>query len=105
RAEAGLSSAKAQAAQAKANALQAQRNYERSLEIKKANTQLVSDQELEQLKTQTEVNQAMLEAANHNVDQSQASLRDAKSSLAKTTILAPMSGRITRLAVEEGETA
>ena len=105
RAEAGLSSARAQAAQAKANALQAQRNYERNLEIKKTNPQLVSDQELEQLKTQTEVNQAMLDAANHNVDQSQASLRDAKSSLAKTTILAPMSGRITRLAVEQGETA
>jgi HlyD family secretion protein len=105
RAEAGLSAAKAQAAQAKANAIQAQRNYERSLEIKKSNAQLVSDENMEQLKTQMEVNQAMLESANHNVDQSIATLKDAQSSLSKTTILAPMSGRITRLAVEQGETA
>jgi HlyD family secretion protein len=105
RAEAGLSAAKAQAAQARANAIQAQRNYDRSLEIRKANAQLVSDESLEQLKTQAEVNQALLESANHNVDQANASLSDSKSSLAKTTILAPMSGRITRLAVEQGETA
>ncbi len=105
RAEAGLSAAKAQAAQARANSIQAQRNYDRSLEIRKANAQLVSDESLEQLKTQAEVNQALLESANHNVDQANASLSDSKSSLAKTTILAPMSGRITRLAVEQGETA
>ncbi len=105
RAEAGLSAAKAQAAQARANALQAQRNYDRSLDIRKTNAQLVSDESLEQLKTQAEVNQALLESATHNVDQANASLSDSRSSLAKTTILAPMSGRITRLAVEEGETA
>jgi len=51
------------------------------------------------------VNEALLEASDHNVEQSNASVRDAKNSLGKTTILAPMSGRITRLVVEEGETA
>lgn len=105
RAEAALSSSKAQEAQAKANFIQAQRNYERSAEIRKANAQLVSDQEMEQLRTQAEVQQALHDAAVHQVEQSAAQLRDAKSSLAKTTILAPMSGRITRLAVEQGETA
>jgi HlyD family secretion protein len=105
RAEAALSASKAQEAQAKANLIQAQRNYQRSAEIKKANTQLVSDEQLEQLKTQAEVQQALHDASTHQVEQSAAQLNDAKSSLAKTTILAPMSGRVTRLAVEQGETA
>jgi HlyD family secretion protein len=105
RAEAALSASKAQEAQAKANFIQAQRNYQRSADIKKANSQLVSDEQLEQLKTAAEVQEALQQAAIHQVEQSEAQLRDAKSSLAKTTILAPMSGRVTRLAVEQGETA
>ena len=105
RAEAALSSAKAQAAQARANFLQAKRSYDRNVEIRKTNPQLVSDADIEQTRTQMEVNQALLEASDFNVEQSSASVRDAKNSLAKTTILAPMSGRITRLVVEQGETA
>ena len=105
RAEAGLSSAKAQAAQARANYLQAKRNYDRNVEIQKSNAQLVSEADLEQTRTQMEVNAALQEAATHNVEQAEASVRDAKTSLSKTTILAPMSGRITRLVVEQGETA
>ena len=105
RAEAGLSSAKAQAAQARANFLQAKRSYDRNVEIRKTNAQLVSDAEIEQTRTQMEVNQALLEASDFNVEQSNASVRDAKNSLGKTTIRAPMSGRITRLVVEQGETA
>ena len=104
-AEAALSSAKAQAAQARANLLQSKRNYERQTEIKKTNPQLVSDSDLETLKTQLEVNEALNEAAGHNVEQSTASLRTSRSNLNKTTIVAPMAGRITRLAVEQGETA
>lgn len=105
RAEAQLSSAKAQAAQARANFLQAKRTYDRNMEMRTTNAQLVSDAEVEQTRTQVEVNQALLEASDHNVEQSNASVRDAKNNLGKTTILAPMSGRITRLVVEQGETA
>jgi HlyD family secretion protein len=105
RSQAALSSAKAQEAQARANLIQAERNYQRSLEIQKANAQLVAAEQLEQLKTQVDVNKALAEAAKHNVDQSEAGLRDARSKLSKTTILAPMSGRVTRLVVEQGETA
>ncbi|HZI28923.1 MAG TPA: efflux RND transporter periplasmic adaptor subunit [Gemmatimonadaceae bacterium] len=105
RAEAGLSSAKAQAAQARANYLQAKRAYDRNLEMRKTNAQLVSEADLERTKTDMEVNEAMLEASTHNVEQSNASVRDARQSLAKTRIHAPMSGRITRLVVEQGETA
>src|ERR687888_1523224 len=105
RAEAALSAAKASAAQAKANLIQAQKSYERSLEIKKANAQLVSGEQLEQLRTSVDVNQAVLESQNHLVDQNAAQLAQVKSALGKTTIYAPMSGRVTRLNVEGGETA
>jgi HlyD family secretion protein len=105
RSAAAVASSRAQAAQAKANYIQAQRNYERSAEIKKQNPQLVSDEQLEQLRTAMEVNQALMEAATHSVDQAAASLRDARSRLEKSTIVAPMSGKVTRLNVEQGETA
>ena len=105
RSAAAIASSRAQAAQAKANYIQAQRNYERSAEIKKQNPQLVSDEQLEQLRTAMEVNQALMDAATHSVDQAAASLRDARSRLEKSTILAPMSGKVTRLNVEQGETA
>ena len=105
RSAAEVASARSQAATARPSLLQAQRNYERLLALKKANPTLVSDEQVEQLRTQMEVSKAQLESANNGIAQSQASLRDAQSLLAKTTIFAPMSGRITRLNVQEGETA
>src|SRR6476469_11004326 len=105
RVEAALASSRAQMAQAEANLIQAQKSYERTAAIKKTNPQLISDENLEQLRTTVDVNKAMYEAAKHSVDQSTAGVRDARSSLGKTTIYAPMSGRVTRLNVENGETA
>lgn len=105
RMEASLASSKAQMAQAKANLLQAQRSLDRTAAIKKTNPTLISDEQMEQLRTAVDVNRAEYEAATHSVDQASASLRDASSSLGKTTIYAPMSGRVTRLNVENGETA
>lgn len=105
RAAAAVASARSQAATARPSLVQARRNYNRLLELKKANPTLVSDEQVEQLKTQVEVAAAQLESAQNGIAQSQASLRDAQSLLAKTTIFAPMSGRVTRLNVQEGETA
>jgi HlyD family secretion protein len=105
RATAAVASARSQAAQAKPALLQAQRNYDRLMALKKANPTLVSDEQIEQLRTQVDVSQAQLEAANHQIDQANAALRDSQSLLSKTTIVAPMSGRVTRLSVEQGETA
>jgi HlyD family secretion protein len=105
RAEAALANARAGLAQSRANLLQAQRNYERQQEIRKTNEALVSAAELEQLQTQFEVNQALETAAQENVKQAEASLTDARWQLSRTTIYAPMSGRVTRLNVEVGETA
>jgi len=105
RSEAALASSRAQAAQSKASLLQAERNYERSQSIKTQSPALVSDDQLEQLKTQAEVSKALFDAATFSVEQAQASVRDAKQALSRTTITAPMSGKVTRLNVEEGETA
>ena len=105
RAEAALANARASLAQSRANLLQAKRNLERQLEIRKVNVALVSAQELEQLTTQLDVNKALVTAAEENVKQSDASLKDARYQLSRTTIYAPMTGRITRLNVEIGETA
>jgi HlyD family secretion protein len=105
RAQAAVASARSQAATARPNLAQARRNYNRLLELKKANPTLVSDEQVEQLKTQVEVAQGQLESATNGIAQAQASFRDAQSLLAKTTIFAPMSGRVTRLNVREGETA
>ena len=105
RATASLAAGRAQAAQARANLIQAERSYERTAEIKKSNAQLISDEQIEQLRTQVDVNRAMLEAAQFAVQQAEAQLKDARTSLGKTTLYAPMAGRVTRLNVEMGETA
>ena len=105
RAEAALANARASAAQARANLLQAKRDLERQQQIRKTNAELVSTQEIERLETQLEVNEALVEAASENVKQAEASLKDARFQLSRTTIYAPMAGRVTRLNVEVGETA
>jgi len=102
---AGVASARADLARAKANLEQSQNSYRRSAEIVKENPALISAEQLEQLKTTVDVNNALYQAALHTVDQMNAALRNSQSNLAKTTILAPMDGRITRLAVQQGETA
>ena len=105
RAVATVASSRAQLAQAQANLDQAKKSYDRSAQIQKQNPQLIAAEQVEQLRTAVDVNTALVESAKHAVDQSEASLKDAKSALEKTTIYAPMAGRITRLAVEQGETA
>ena len=105
RATAVVASTRAQLTQAIANLDQAKKSYERSAQIKQQNPQLIAEEQVEQLHTAVDVNTALVESAKHAVDQSEASLNDAKSALEKTTIYAPMAGRVTRLAVEQGENA
>jgi len=103
--EAMLASSQATAAQAQANKDQAERAYNRARDIRAQNAQLVSQEALEQAETQLRVAVANLDAANRQVDQARAALREAQDQLRKTNIIAPMTGRVTRLAVEEGEVA
>jgi HlyD family secretion protein len=105
RAQAAVQSSKANEVQSRANMTQSQKSYERSAEIKKRSPELVSDEQLEQLRTAAEVAKAVYEATQHQVGQANATLRDATQNLGKTKLYAPMAGRVTRLNVEVGETA
>ncbi|MBA2243833.1 MAG: efflux RND transporter periplasmic adaptor subunit [Gemmatimonadetes bacterium] len=104
RAEAAVAQARAQAAQARATALQAESALNRAEQIARTN-ELISTADLEQARTQSAVAQAQSEAARFGIAQAEAQLSEAREALRKTTIVAPMSGRVTRLNIEEGETA
>jgi HlyD family secretion protein len=105
RARAGLSQARAQVAQQQANYTQAVRELDRIEGILARDSVLVSRQQAEDARTAVEVSQALLEAAEYGVEQAEAAVDESEEQLAKTIILAPMTGKVTRLNVEEGETA
>ena len=105
RAEAGLSDAQAREAQARGNYQQAQRDWDRIRQLNEAAEGMITETEFEQARTNAEVQQALAESARHGVNMARASVREARDNLAKTVIEAPMSGRVTRLNVERGETA
>jgi HlyD family secretion protein len=105
RAQAGLASAQASALQARANRDQARRELDRSQELRSTDSNLVSQVQLEQAQTNYEVSAAVANSAEHQVEQARAMLQEAQEQLAKTILRAPMSGQVTRLAVEEGEVA
>ncbi|MBI1967885.1 MAG: efflux RND transporter periplasmic adaptor subunit [Gemmatimonadetes bacterium] len=105
RARALLASAEASAVQAKANRDQSDRALRRTKELREQNPNLVSQEQLEQGLTAFEVAEALANSAQHQVDQARAGVQEARDQLGKTHIVAPMSGRVTRLAVEEGEVA
>ncbi len=105
RAQAALATAEALALQARANRDQAQRALGRTKELHQQNPNLVSQEQLEQAQTAFDIAEANLNSATHQVDQSRAAVESSRQNLAKSHIVAPMSGRVTRLAVEEGEVA
>lgn len=105
RARAAVAQAEAQVTQARANVEQARRSLERVESLKAENPTLVSDEQLELARTNDAVQRALAEAAEHAVRQARAALKEASDQLAKTVIRAPMDGQVTRLNVEEGETA
>jgi HlyD family secretion protein len=105
RAQAAMSSAEAAAVQARANRDQSSRSLQRTKELKEQNPNLVSPEQAEQVQTAFEIAESNLTASQHMVEQSRAGLQEARDQLAKTHLVAPMAGRVTRLAVEEGEVA
>jgi HlyD family secretion protein len=105
RAEAALSSAQAASLQAQVNRDQAKRQLDRQMRLKDTDPNLVSTEQLEQAQQSFDVAEAVYRSQQHQVAQSRASLEEARDLLSKTTLRAPMTGRVTRLAVEEGEVA
>src|SRR5438309_11453445 len=96
RAQAAMSSAQAAAVQAKANRDQAQRALGRTKELRTQTPNLVSQEQLEQAETAFDIAEANPTAATHQVDQARAAVRSARDNLRKTTLIAPMAGRVTR---------
>ena len=105
RATAAMSSAEAGVVQARANRDQSQRGLQRTKELREQNPNLISQEQLEQAQTAFDIAEANWTAAQHLVEQARAGLQQARDELAKTHLVAPMPGRVTRLAVEEGEVA
>ena len=105
RAEAGVAQARATLAQQQAAYQQAQRDADRLTALQARGTDFVTEAEVEQAVTNAEVQHRLFEASEHSVEQAEANLDQERDRLGKTTIRAPMSGRITRLNVERGETA
>lgn len=106
RARAELSAAQSREAQARAQLIQAERDHERLTALAAATAaNLVSRQSVEEAETQVEVQQQALEAATFGVAQAQAMLEEADDRVQKTIIRSPMEGVVTRLNVDEGETA
>src|SRR5881628_2602683 len=105
RANAAMSSAQAGAVQARATRDQSQRALTRTKELREQNPNLISQEQLEQAQTAFDIAEANQTAATHLVEQARAGYQEARDQLAKTHLVAPMAGRVTRLAVEEGEVA
>jgi HlyD family secretion protein len=105
RAEALLQSSQAGLAQVRANRDHTKRQLDRALEIRRTNANLISAEAVEQAQNAYDVALATYQSNESVVDQARAQLQEAKDNLAKTRIYAPIDGRVTRLAVEEGEVA
>ncbi|MDC0160695.1 efflux RND transporter periplasmic adaptor subunit [Gemmatimonadales bacterium] len=104
RAEAQLAQSQAQEGQQRANLTQATRDQDRLVQLRTRDSLLVSPQQLDDAQTRVEVQTQLLEAARYGVSQAQAGVDEAEDRLSKTIFNAPMTGKVTRLNVEEGET-
>ncbi|MFD2999045.1 efflux RND transporter periplasmic adaptor subunit [Pontibacter toksunensis] len=105
---ANLGQSKARLAQAEANLQQVEQNYERNKAL--YDQKVISVSEWQQIKANYEAARqevaslrASVRASEFNVQNAQASLKDARENLNKTTIYAPVSGTVSKLNVEQGE--
>jgi HlyD family secretion protein len=105
RAEGVVSSTQATLLQVRANRDQAERAWKRADQLSRLGPNLIAPQQAEEAKTALEVAEATYKATRAQLDQSRASLQEAKDNLAKTRLVSPIAGRVVRLAVEEGEVA
>ena len=107
-AKSNLANSRARLAQTKAQFTQAELSYKRNKKLWE--DKAISDSEFEAAQSSYAVAKADVDAAKesvnsayYNVMSTEASLRESRENLAKTTIYAPISGTISRLNVEVGE--
>ncbi len=103
-ARAALSQSEAQVSQARTNLVQAERDLARLLDLRDRDPNLVSRAALEEAETRVQIQRSAFQSAEFGVVQARARLEEVEEQRARTTITAPISGRITRLNIEEGET-
>ena len=104
RSQANLMQSRAAVVQSRANFLRTERDADRKESLWSRDSLLVSRQEVENARTDLEVQQSLFQSAEFGVSQARAALDEAQDQLSKTVIKAPMAGRVTRLNVEQGET-
>ncbi len=102
-AEANVRSAEAEAKLVKENLGRAEKEFNRSKELKGRDLESQSIYEDREAAYQVEL--ARYDSASNQVSQARAALKQARDDLSKTTIYAPMSGTISELNKEEGEIA
>ncbi len=105
RAQGVVASTEATLAQTRASLDQAERAWKRARELSQLGPNLITPESAEQAQTAYEVAQATYQATRAQLEQSRASLQEARDNLAKTRLTSPITGRVVRLAVEEGEVA
>jgi len=104
RAQAGLSQTESSAEHAAASQVYSERELRRLEDVARAGG-FVADAEMERARAQAQGAASQARGARFTVDQARAALAEARDALHKATIVAPMSGRVTRVNIQEGETA
>ncbi|MFL5403496.1 MAG: efflux RND transporter periplasmic adaptor subunit [Gemmatimonadales bacterium] len=105
RAQGVVASTEAVLLQTKASRDQAQRAWNRARQLIQLGDNLISPETAEQAQTALEVAEANYQSTKAQLEQARAGLQEARDNLGKTRLTAPISGRVVRLAVEQGEVA
>lgn len=99
--EANYKSSLASQATAQANLHKADAEYQRNMDL--FSHKLISASAFDEVKAAYEVAEAQCNSAAHQVEMARASLDSAEEELAKTTIVSPLTGTVTKLNSELGE--
>ena len=105
RSQASVAQANTNVVQATINRDQTKRALDRQRALKKAQPDLVTDESMELVDQSYKLAESNLNSANAQLQLAAAGLKEAKDNLDRTMIIAPISGRVVRLAMQEGETA
>src|SRR3954447_19795426 len=105
RAQGVVASTEAVLLQTRAGGDRAQRAGNGAGQLTELGDNLIAPETAEQSKTALEVAEANYASTQAQLEQARAGLQEAKDNLSKTRLTAPISGRVVRLAVEQGEVA
>jgi HlyD family secretion protein len=105
RGEALLAANEAAVVQARTNRDQTKRQLDRATEIHRTAPELIAQEAVEQAQQAYDVAVSTYNANLAQVEQARASLKEARDNLTRTRLFSPISGRVVRMPVHEGEVA